>query len=114
MRIGAPRAPADEVLDRSSSVGSAQWRSSNTSTSGRARSDRLEQPAQRPERLLGARRAPSSPIVPHDALADELRLLARREQLRDLRARLVGRVVREIRGGSTTISVIGQNVMPSP
>ena len=40
------------------SVGSAQWMSSNTTTSGRCVGERLEQPADRPERLLGRARLP--------------------------------------------------------
>ena len=63
-RIGASRDQSAMCSTRSSSVGSAQLRSSKTTTSGRSPRDRLEQVAYAPEALLGgarpSRRGPTS------------------------------------------------------
>ena len=56
-RIGCPLENATRYSSRSSSVGSAQWTSSTTTTSGRSRGGPLEQPAHRPEGLLRLRGA---------------------------------------------------------
>ena len=65
-RIGASRDQSATCSTRSRNVGSAQWRSSKTTTSGRSRGGRLEEPPNRQRDLLGrgvARRraAPRSP-----------------------------------------------------
>ena len=54
--IGASRARSATCSTRSRKVGSAHWRSSSTTTSGRGAGQRLEQPAHRPEDLLARRR----------------------------------------------------------
>ena len=63
-RIGASNVQSTTYSTRSRNVGSAQWRSSKTRTSGRSRGERLEELAYRPERRLGlaaARRTARSP-----------------------------------------------------
>ena len=54
MRIGAPRLNAARYSIRFRNAGSAQWMSSNTTTTGRSLRERLEQPPDRPGDLLGA------------------------------------------------------------
>ena len=68
-RIGWPLENATRYSSRSSSVGSAQWTSSTTTTSGRSRADPLEQPADGPERLLRRGGSSDRPIAPSTSRA---------------------------------------------
>ena len=84
---GALRTQSARCSIRSSSVGSAQWTSSKTSTSGRSLRERLGQLADRPEDLLAdcPARARSDGAV--EPLGDRVRVRVVAEQLPHARGR---------------------------
>ena len=85
-RSGAPRIQSARYSSRSRNVGSPQWMSSKTTTSGRSRRERLEEPPHRPERLLDARPRRRQADERRQPLGDELgRLGSRRQSAGDLR-----------------------------
>ena len=114
-RIGAPATSPRCARSGRGSVGSPQWMSSNTTTSGRCARDRLEEPADRPEPLLGSGAGTDEPDQRGDASADEFRARPPREREAILSLASLGRVeVARCPAACLTISTTGQNVIPSP
>ena len=97
-RIGEPRDQSAMCSTRSRNVGSPQWMSSNTSTSGRSRAEASKKPPDRPERVLAGRGLGDAHQLRH-VPADELLVLVPVEHRADLRLDDVGEVeVRQARG----------------
>ena len=112
--IGAPRLQPTRYSMRSSSVGSAQCRSSRTSTRGRVRataSSSFRSGPERPPRHARRRRRRASRRA---RSVDERGLVAPGQELRDPSAHDVPASSAARPARLRTISVTGKNVIPSP
>ena len=114
-RIGASRDQSAMCSIRSRNVGSPQWMSSNTTTSGRVSRDGLEEASHRPE--APPRRRPSWSLTPKSCASVGAADRAARRRRAPRRSSARPRPERRSPRGpaaSFTTSPTGQKVMPSP